>query len=218
MSLLRAQVVLVNDTGFARDSATNTWHFMELTGSHDTNTSNGNTQLENFYQAIQEGLSSNLSPDVTVKWYDLEDAKPRIPVAISGFTISPGTGAPLPNEVAVCLSFNGDAVAGDNVRRRRGRIYLGPVNAEIMDDGTGDTFVDTDYCNTVGAAADAMRAAGAGGTPQWSVFSPTTAGVEPWSSGDLIAGSFAVTHGHVDNAFDTIRSRGLIANYRNVWP
>jgi len=48
----------------------------------------------------------------------------------------------------------------------------------------------------------------------WVVFSPTTAGPEPWSEGVLTSASPQVVGGYVDNAFDTQRRRGTDATVR----
>jgi hypothetical protein len=49
------------------------------------------------------------------------------------------------------------------------------------------------------------------------VFSPTIAGSPPWSEGTLIDSSVDVVAGYVDNAFDTIRSRGSLTTARTLW-
>lgn len=215
MAFARVQVELINDSVLTRDSAINTWHF-QTPGSVAAAATDITDNLDAFYSAIQSLLSSTCTGTANLKFYDLEDATPRPPVATSSFIFSPG-GTALPGEVACVLSFRATTVAGQVAARRRGRIFLGPLSQSSMSVSGGDVRISAGSRTTITAAAAALRDDTTLSGLIWSVFSPTTAGSPPWSSGAL-SGSFeAVVAGHVDDAYDTVRSRGLSALARTTF-
>jgi hypothetical protein len=175
------------------------------------------TNLQTFYNTIDQYLSSSLATTFLVKVYDLTDAEPRLPILEDNFGVTLGTGAQLPNEVAICLSFRGESGSGVNIARRRGRIFLGPVMASTLDTIGGNALVQATVVEDIRDAALALNDAGGASNFEWATFSPTTIGPPPWSSGLLIAGTHRVEAGFVDNAFDTIRSRGPQATDRDLW-
>ena len=128
---------------------------------------------------------------VRVRAYDMSDTPPRVPVAEAIDTMIPG-GAAGPREVALCLSY----YAGQNVPRRRGRMYIGPWQESVMAERpTGPTQLRLQ--DLAGAIS------GLGGiNVQWVQYSPTT--------GDFTN----VSHWWVDNEWDTVRSRGLSGTAR----
>jgi hypothetical protein len=122
---------------------------------------------------------------------------------------SPGNLA-LPREVALCGSFHGDLSgvaeegAGDTRprARRRGRIYVGPLNVAATDStngsANGGALPSGFFIGRLAAAFAEFTAAAIedeGG--RWVVASRADNAVYP------------VTAGWVDNEFDTQRRRGL---------
>lgn len=214
---LRCQVTIPNVNGIPADAITNTWHVKGWTVDPVDAANSFFTDLSDFYLAIDAFLSSSLDTSVTVDFYDLLDAIPRVPVFTDTFTITPGANAPLPHEVACVLSYAGQAVSGTAAGRRRGRIFLGPLDSAVMDDSAGQSILQTSTITAIASAANDLMGAGNTSSRQWAVFSPTSAGSQPWDAADLLAGTLPVTHGFVDNAFDTMRSRGTLATTRVTW-
>lgn len=214
---LRVQAAITNDSGLPRDLAINTWHFISDNVDPLVDAALAYAQLTTFYSSIQGLLSPEVTGLITFKVYDLTHVQPRSPIYTNTSTVTPSVTVGNPNEVAVCLSYRGALVSGTNPARRRGRIFLGPVTTAANTAATGDVFVLGSFRTTIANAATALIAAGVGAPPSWAVFSPTTAGPEPWSPAALIGASLPVTAGFIDDAFDTIRSRGLAAQARTTF-
>lgn len=216
MPFARCLVTLNNDTLQPVDQVTNTWHFQTPGAVADA----GTAILDNidaFYSAISTYLSINLTGTGEIDLYDLEDPEPRAPVFNGSFTAGVGTNA-LPNEVAVALSYQAPIVSGTNQARRRGRLFIGPLATNVMATGTGDQRVASGFRNALVAAAEALMDDTTLPGLVWSVFSPTTAGAPPWSAATLGDSFFTVTNGWVNDAFDTMRSRGAAPTTRTVFP
>jgi hypothetical protein len=152
-----------------------------------------------------------------VQFYDLAAVPPRVPIFDGELTFTPDASLCLPAEVAICMSYRGTLVSGSNAARRRGRIFLGPVTTDVLLQETGEIRVTSACTEGIADLANTLMNAGDTSTWTWAVFSPTTAGAPPWSAGELTAATLSVVAGHVDNAFDTIRSRGAAATDRSVW-
>jgi hypothetical protein len=209
-----AQVSLPKDSGLPEDAVVNTFHF-RLTGSDRVaSAANANTRLAAFYDAIDTYLSSELTGTATVKWYDLEEAQPRVPFTTTSFTFTPSAStAVLPSEAAVCLSYQALPVSGIKQAHRRGRIYIGPLAAGA---GSGQPLRPIlGVMTTFAAAAIALHGIVIGSTDgfQWSVYSPTLHA----QTGSLEDATFLVNEGWIDNAFDTQRRRGPAATSRTTW-
>ena len=66
--------------------------------------------------------------NLTVKVYDMADAKPRVPRALATHVpATPETGTLMPREIASCLSFYAH---NPGIPSQRGRIYIGPFLIE----------------------------------------------------------------------------------------
>lgn len=217
---LRAIVTLANDTSIPRDAAQNTWHFWsEGTVADDVDDICDN--LINFYQTLQDYFSGGLAADGhTIKVYNLVDDPPRTPHAnsIDDFGLTLTTTARYPNEVACCLSYEGDALSGLPIGQRRGRLYLGPLNVSTAGGKAGDIGVLEGFREDVCTAATTLRTNMLAANATWCVFSPTRAGSPPWTALELANASIFITHGHVDDAFDTVRSRGGEPTERTNFP
>lgn len=217
MGYARVQVGLRNDSLLPADIAMNTWHFVTPGDPGDVTTEVA-TLLEAFYDAIGTYLSNGLNGTADVKLFDLEDPSPRPPVGETTFTFSPSAGQTLPHEVALAMSFQGPVVAGTAQARRRGRLFLGPFDADAQTTAVGDSRPSGTMINAIVAAAETLMTDTTTPGLIWSVFSPTTAGPPPWSSSELANAFVTVTNGWIDNAWDTVRSRGTAATSRTVWP
>jgi hypothetical protein len=125
--------------------------------------------------------------------YDMADAKPREPIAQANIDM-PAAGTPGPGEVALCLSF----YAQRNLPRQRGRIYTGPFRGASTSGPRPGTVLND--AMALGAALMGLSS----GTGDWQVFSPTTNTYRD------------VTNYWVDDAWDTVRSRGWPASGRQV--
>lgn len=215
---LRVLVKLTSNTGLARDIIENTWHCQSDSADVMDDAEGFRDALLAWYLSLDTFMSSRLNGAVEFNVYDLTDPTPRVPILVSTSALEPGTGFGLPNEVAICASFQGAVGAGVNMARRRGRIFFGPLDGGVVDDGTGDTIVDASVTASITDVCDTLMGAGSEGGFQWAVFSPTTAGPPPWSFGDLAVATFPVVSGWCDNAFDTVRSRGGAATERAVFP
>jgi hypothetical protein len=130
---------------------------------------------------------------ITVRAYDMADPLPRRPKAEESATITATTQF-MPLEVACCLSF----YAGSNTPRRRGRLYLGPWPAAEV--GLKPPASVITKCNNI---ADGLANLG-GADISWQQYSPTNDEFHK------------VSNVWVDNEWDTVRSRGRIADVRNA--
>jgi hypothetical protein len=132
--------------------------------------------------------------------YNLIDAKPRAPIRDDIYT--PGTFGSgtvnLPDEVACCLSYSADPVSGIPIARRRGRVFIGPLCANVLGGSSLNTesVPDSGFISTVTKAAGDLASIALAAGYVWSVFSPTLNAAAPISSA------------WVDNAWDTQRRRG----------
>jgi hypothetical protein len=215
--LSRWIVSLGSDSGLPEDAIQNTWYFDGDDGNTEAEyISAAFGQLTAFYQAIDGTiLSAHVNGTATCKAYNLRDAEPRVPVFTDTFTVTPAGGSPLPNEVAMVLSFSADVGSGEVAARRRGRVFLGPVSIFNTAELNGECVPGSTMLSTVATAAHDLAVGEplTTGSSKWAIFSPTTYA----ATSDYDASVFDVTHGWVDNAFDTQRRRGHAASTRTTW-
>jgi len=218
MTVLRCQISLPRENNIPADVAMNTWHFQTAIGQGPLDAAQAaSSQLEDFYVACGGIFAAYLVGDVFLRIYDLQDAEPRVPIFEGDWTITTGTGSGLPAECAICLSYRGALQSGTSAARRRGRIFLGPCDEDAGVTTTADVLVTSTAQSTIANAAVAMANAGTGADGFWVTFSPTDAGPPPWTEAELEAAAVTVVAGFVDNAFDTVRSRGALATSRTTW-
>jgi hypothetical protein len=204
--------ILHGTSGLPEDRYVNTFWFRQPEGSFSTAQAADTIadRLQAFYEDAGVGLNpltwflSNQAIDeargLEVRVYDTDEVEPRTPYteqrSLTGFVAT----VPLPNEVAVVLSY----YATRNIPRRRGRVYIGPLNLNAL----STTENDGD-----GTPPLSLRQA-----LQWAA--ETLSGYEdmPWSVASRKDGVLrTITNGWVDNAFDTQRRRGVQANLRTLW-
>lgn len=221
MATFLAQVSFPYDSGLPKDVSVNTFHFDEVPAS-SPDPADLVTALDNFYTATYSGesgalmsyFSSTLGDTATVKVYNLDDAIPRTPVLVDTFSFTPNTGTGgLPEEMALCLSYQAAPTSGELQRRRRGRIYFGPLSLLAIE---GAAASDTTWPMPPRPASDLISRAnksmlnlvGEALAADWLWVVRSTVG-----SGDTTL----ITEGWVDNAFDIQRRRGPAATTRTTW-
>lgn len=208
MSAVRAQVTLKTVDLDEGNWVTNVFAFENgsLANFEDEIT----PHIKTFYDALRPYMSGAITQlDHQIKWYDLPlVSPPNYPFAETSFGLATApAGTQLPAEVATCLSFQGARVTGLPQRRRRGRIYLGPLNTTALGSSTQVGRPIPGMITAMTAAAAAFRSSvEAEGACYWGV----------WSTVDQAL--VEVTDGWMDNAFDTQRRRGLKETDRTVWP
>jgi hypothetical protein len=223
---MRAQVIFTATSGNPQDNVTNTWYFdgddpNDPPGPSDGDYHDGVVSLLNgLYGAVKGYYSDLVQDNPQVKIYDMRDPEPRVPEFVGNLTMDiPVIGANfrLPQETCIALSFKADPVSGGIPARRRGRVFLGPLNSSAMGVSGGKTIV-ADACRAAIAAAAGTMKAGYGlpldqGDVQWAIYSRRTDEL-----GANVDDSFHdVTAGWVDDALDTQRRRGAKPTVRSVF-
>lgn len=219
MAILRIQAVLGRWTNLALDTINNTWHFtvpdlvpesyagdcFDLIEEFYTTDSNGSLSVFDWYPG---GTFSNITGNVRLDAYNLADPEPRVPIDTRNITPPLNTTDSLPGEVALCLSFKNTHISGVPVGRRRGRIFLGPFNTGALATTGGEQDMEgrpaTSMVTTILNAGTRLRDAALTGDVAWSIYSRTD------------DEAYVVSQVSIDNAFDTVRSRGVKPSVRVV--
>lgn len=149
-----------------------------------------------LYQALDTFWSNQLGSTnaLEMRFYDMADPEPRVPAYTAFGNLSGGGATPLPNEVALVLSFSADPESGVPIARRRGRIYFG-FWGEGNNDASGrpDSFV-----------VDAVVAFGQG-----LLDASVAATTWKWVQHSTVDNTYnIVAQGFCDNEWDTQRRRG----------
>ena len=202
MPSYQVQTVIKTDSGVPADWATNSWSF---NATADVDMEDALDALEDFYNAIRASYSSNVEQfNHEFKVYDRNDPEPRAPIIERTwqFTTAP-SGNPLPHEVSITMSFQGLRTSGVPQARRRGRIYIGPLNEGVVASTGRPSGVDIGNITTAGAALITASTAASGWT--WTV----------WSTVNQV--DVPIANGWVDNSFDTQRRRGRAATSRTTF-
>lgn len=211
---LQATVRLPFITGLPRDVAENTFAFK--CGAFETNIDTFQAALESFYNDTIDGsapLAARLSSVImrdqcSIVWRGVDDATGA---QTSATTVRPWTlgdeptGTSLPLEVALCLSYGTNTPFDTPVQRRRGRIYIGPLNGNQIS-------VEDDLPAPTSGLGLRMRK---GAVMLKETLPPVGLGWSIWSrtDGEL----YPIEGGWVDNEFDTQRRRGVEATSRDLW-
>jgi hypothetical protein len=216
MPTISAMITIPHKSTLPEDTVVNTFHFMGADDVEDM-AAEAATRITSFYEdppgilasPVGAFLSNELAFEgARIKIYDMADPKPRVPVydesaSLAGFSIMGSFN--LPGEVSTCLSYSADTISGGNPRRRRGRIYLGPLNdgamTKILNDATRPLPL---WIGTLAGAGQDLANKSTVGC-EWAVYS---------RAGNSSA---VITHGFVDNAFDTQRRRGVDRTSRFTW-
>src|SRR6476469_1332456 len=112
--LMRAQVAIPMDSGIPEDVVTNTFYFDSDDGNTDaSHWSSVETLLTEFYHAIDGVMfPACVASPAHVKIYDMRDALPRLPEFEFDITLTPTSADPMPQEVALVMSFQAAMVSG----------------------------------------------------------------------------------------------------------
>lgn len=188
--VVRVQVIM-NPSASPREHVINTWHCETFGGSTTLDAATEFVgDLSTFYTSISGQFSNELSGvSPLARCFDLSEPKPRQPIAEIGIGSLSTASSFAARELCVCLSYRTAYVSGVSPKRKRGRIYLGPMG-------------DGGFASTTGLVASGTRTAiaTAAGTLltnsntasdyRWVVYSPTTdvAGTGGAGSGIVIAG------------------------------
>lgn len=216
MPHIYAQVRIPHSNGLPADAVINTFHFTGTDDVADMCTAI-RERLTAFYNVVPSGatnsiknyLSTELSITGTrVKMYDWDDPEPRAPVfdeSLSLTSTTPVAQNNLPGEVALCTSYAAPAVSGQIASRRRGRLYIGPLNA-----GANLTTI-----NIPSRPLPAFRVALAEATEALAAASTLGARWVVWSR--VNSSASGIERGWVDDAWDTQRRRGIQPTARLTW-
>ena len=146
MPVLKIQHSFQGSSGTAEDQYVNTFHL--LVGSVEEDSfADVNIAIKRFYSTNMGGASQPVffymspgadDPGARVKIYDLSDAIPRTPLFDEMYTPTDmgGGGDPIPEEIACCLSYAGAPASGIPMASTRGRIYIGPLSSNALDEST----------------------------------------------------------------------------------
>ncbi len=214
------QFILKGVSNLPEDRYVTTWHFISTDAGAGivwaTTFQAVALRVQQFYMACNSLLSTlaigTNSHVPAVYGYNPDDAKPRprhvktpagdiaLPSAVSG----------MPNEVAACVSFHDNNVAG-----QRGRIYFGPLASSVIDQAIpGDAKLTSGARLTLANAAAALRDKNTNAA-RWAVKSVSR------KDGSITADDpvyRTIKSGWVDNAFDTQRRRGVKPTERFIFP
>lgn len=225
----RAFVTIPHTSGLPADACVNTWAYsIPGTGDRDLLAIDFRTRLTAFYGAwnVNFGSAQYAWQNARVKVIDMLDENPRFPFydASLNLSASSGTAYDLPSEVAIVLSFEGERTSGTNMRRRRGRVYCGPLQ-----NGAGDNqTVPAGLLSAIVTAAGSnlLNPTAPNDLTDWCVYSSYTHhGIpvgtritkdDPEIPDNLPASFVPVTRCWVDNAYDTQRRRGVGATTRTI--
>lgn len=204
MPTIRAQVILRTTSGVSEDFISNTFAFQGTAPASDT------TAITAAIKGFYDGIRSALIPGTinqtghVIKYTNLPGTPPNYPFLETTWALAGApSGAELPSECAIVMSFQGSKAAGFPQARRRGRVFLGPLLASTNSAGRPSAASLTAVATAASAFKTAILAIPS--DTQWAVWSP--------SNGT----SVEVTDGWVDNSFDTQRRRGLRTNSRTTW-
>lgn len=217
MGILRVMSVLSMKSGLPEDDVVNTWHCItpgEVTSAEAVVATDA---LSTFYAAIGSKLGAQVSIAAnahTHKSYAVESSGPGAadddlvgPLTQVPFTIGAVSSTASPAEVAVCLSMTafGAGLVNEeegNTRpkaRYRGRVYIGPVS-EGVDTLEATTSISRPNMTDMQAILDAAV------TMAETINNEAGMALCVYSRADNLGRS--VESFHIDNAWDTVRSRG----------
>lgn len=203
------QVTLERKNALPADAIVNTWHF-ESDDAFGTSAPGLADRISTFYQSLGLWFGAQLSGNADIKMYDFDDPKPRVPVHVDDFTFTPSTAA-FPAECCVCLSMEAEQQSGTLKARRRGRVYLGPINGGPMSQASSDVRIPEASRQELVDKANTM-AVGGSGAFRLAIYSPTT----QQSGGTVDESWHDVTTLWVDDAIDIQRRRGQASTQRTT--
>lgn len=205
--------VTINPGATGRERFMNTWHIATRDATTPIQAADEfKTHLDAFYQAVDSHMSNLLSGEVPrLDVWNLIELKPRQPIKSYSLTALTTAANRAPRELACCVSYRATYDSGVTPKRRRGRIYLGPMSDSAFDGTTG--LIAAATVTAVQGAADVLQSQSAASTKYaWVVYSPTTDVV-----GNGETGMFEVIGGWVDSTPDVQRRRGTDSSVRSTF-
>ena len=166
------------------------------------------------------GVCSRALNACTMSWYDinghLDGSDHGSPVEVQTWTLGPGEGTnTLPAEVAAVVTLYGfnrnispvESDTGTRPKSRKtGRIYVGPLSSLAMGIIGNQPRLTNNFVNDLAIAAERTRAGlKTVSSHAWGVWSRAGQDIEE------------VVGGHVDNAPDIQRRRGVASSNRVLW-
>lgn len=220
MSTFRVQHVFQHVNGLSKDQYVNTWYFNRIVvgtvdytplasavkGFYHTAIPSGGLTVAGYLGGLSDG------PNARVKIYNLDDPSspgvPRQPVYEEQYnpTSHGASTGNMPEECAVCLSYEAAPASGVPIARRRGRVYIGPLtnNANSSTGSNDQPTVSVTFQQVLTQSAKQMAEVALTDSWQWCLHSPTSALDPP------------IVRCWVDNAFDTQRRRGIKPSSRTI--
>lgn len=217
MGVTRAQITVPQDNALPSDWITNTLYF-ENDSAHEDMSNDLITELTALINAIGPVTGSNTATTATIDLYRLEDPEPRVPYLTQVVSRPQGSAVGLPNEVALCVSFQGALQSGVAQARRRGRNFVGPISSSTANfaSTTAGSRPSATLMGTVADAYAALLAIPAGtSNPRWVVYSPT---LRALPGATLGSATTTITNLWIDDAWDIQRRRGNAPVARVVRP
>lgn len=209
---LRVAVTL-NPGAVGRERFMNTWHIATRDATTPaTAAASFVTDLNTFYQAIDAYFSGWVDGVVPlVQVYNLIENKPRQPILETSLSTITAAANRAPRELSVVVSYRATYSSGISPKRRRGRIYLGPMSDSTFDSTTG--MVASAAVTAISNAANLLQAqSGASSEYAWVVYSPTT---DTTGTGEV--GMYECIGGWVDSSPDIQRRRGVDTSTRTAF-
>jgi hypothetical protein len=205
MAFYRAQMRYRYFTGLPGDLSTNTVYWSVDTSDLEVAGDVIGLRLAPGMEVLGSLMPTCVSRSAEIAIYAMADPEPRVPF-IYPVTLDAATAATgIPLECALVGSFMG---APPVTPRRRGRIYIGPLSTNCLEDSTSSTFPRPEPTVVTGVAdiMEGWAADGSGLDEGWYIHSVTNSNY------------VRVEAGFVDNEFDTQRRRGVLASGRTSWP
>lgn len=211
MSIHRVMFVGHGPSNLPEDRVINVFHFSQ-SGAYEDNVPACFDAVSDFYigarstRPVAQWLSPWVQRDAELRQYDLAEAKPRVPTiqTLDLGAVPSAEGAP--EEVALCITMHG-AVPPALTARRRGRLYIGPLNNFGVVGGSTSAPSRPQATLITDLTEAAIQLAGLPATTfRWCIRSTVPA-----------ENFVPVASGYVDNAFDTQRRRGPEASTRTPW-
>jgi hypothetical protein len=230
MSVARAIVIMPYVSGRPEDVAINVLHFdfgpgaltesvadtiklhvNELFNTAPPNGASGLTAVA--VSAYLSNALTRVADACSIKVYDMGTPEPRIPITRTWTLLASNstTSNEMPAEVALAVSFYG----GQNVPRKRGRIYFGPFHiSTTTDDATTQRALPGIIVReSLGGAVKRLIQKPANPV-NLTVFSRGLYTVNGVKQTPVPGTSYIATAGWVDDAWDTQRRRGQKATTR----
>lgn len=208
-----------------KDDIVHTWSFR---GDHASGRDGAAVEIQEhlcaFYLAIKAHLSdAYVWGGGEFSFTDLADPKPRYPFGVlnsSAIGAMTGSQHQWPAEVAVCLSMRGARVSGARAARRRGRVFLGPLQRSAGDEPLFPNSVADLFLASAVTMCNNLQ----GENVVLSVYSPYThhnvpvgerlSDAYPEVPAKLDESFVPVNTLWIDNAYDIQRRRGISPTYK----